>query len=269
MNKGSHNLTLGDAASRFLSSLPAGEGENSQQEIYRFVRWFGRECPMAGLTAPEVGNYAEQLSSSDTDYARKLELIRVFLNHAKKEDWIKTNLAVHLKIKKVKSKQSCASVAGNSPNSIPLTQQGYAELESELAALKGKRVQAIEEIRKAAADKDFRENAPLHAAREQRGHLEGRIKEIEETLKCAVIIGETQKKSLKASIGDTVILTDLSSGEELKYTMVSPREVDPARARISNASPLGKAIMGRGEEEIIEVTVPVGKLCYQIKRIER
>lgn len=269
MNKGSHNLTLGEAASLFLSGLTVEEKEKSQQEINKFVRWFGRECPMAGLTAPEIGNYAEQLSSSDTDYAKKLEFVRLFLNHAKKEEWLKPNLSVHLKVKKVKAGQACVVVSVNASRSILLTKLGHGELVSELATLKGKRAQSIEEISKAAADKDFRENAPLHAAKEQRGHLEGRIKEIEETLKCAVIIGETQKSSLKASLGDTVILTDSASSEEVKYTVVSPREVDPSRARISSASPLGKAIMGKGEGEVIDVIVPVGKLQYKIIRIER
>jgi transcription elongation factor GreA len=268
LNKGNHNLTLDDAARRFLSDLPAEDREASRQEIHRFVRWFGRECPFAGLTAPEVANYAEQLSLSDTDYARKLELIRLFLTHAKKEGWIKDNLAVHLRPKKAKGKQPSSADKGL-PKAIPLTRQGYSELETELESLKSKRAQAIDDIRRAAADKDFRENAPLEAAREQRGQLEGRIKEIEGTLKSAIIIDEKPKSTLKAGIGDTIILTDLVSGEESRYTMVSPTEVDPARHRISSASPLGKTTMGKREGDIIEVVVPAGKLRYQIKRIER
>ena len=69
------NLNLGEAARRFLASLPPEEGQASQQELYRFVRWYGWERPLAGLTAPELANYAERLSSSDTDYVKKLELI--------------------------------------------------------------------------------------------------------------------------------------------------------------------------------------------------
>ena len=267
MNSGSQNLILGEAASRFLANLPPEERGMSQQEIYKFIRWYGGERPFAGLTAPEVANYAEQLSLSDTDYIRKLEVIRAFLIHTKKEGWIKSNLATHLKAKKGKTKLQASSKRGLPPT-ISLTQQGYAELEAELAALKDKRPQAIDEMRRAAADKDFRENAPLEAARERRGHLEGRIRELEETLKSAVVIDEKRKDTLKVSIGDSVILCDLASGEELPYTLVSPREVDPTKGKISIASPIGEAIIGQVQGEVVEVTAPAGKLRYQIKQIE-
>jgi len=267
VNSGSQSPSLGEAASRFLANLSPEERGMSQQEIYKFIRWYGGERPLAGLTAPEVANYAEQLSLSDTDYLRKLELLRAFLVYAKKAGWSKSNLGIHLKARKGKPRFRASSRRGL-PQTISLTQQGYAELEAELAALKGKRPQAIDEMRRAAADKDFRENAPLEAAREQRGHLEGRIRELEEALKSAVVIDEKQKATLKVSIGDSVILCHLASGEELRYTLVSPREVDPTKGKISIVSPIGKAIIGHGQGEVIEVTAPAGKLRYQIKQIE-
>ncbi|MFQ6122506.1 MAG: GreA/GreB family elongation factor [Dehalococcoidales bacterium] len=268
VNSVSQNPSLGEAASRFLAKLSPEKREASQQEVYKFVRWYGWERPFAGLTAPEVANYAERLSLSDTDYTKKLELIRTFLAYAKKEGWNKTNLAIHLKAKKVKT-ETQPSAKQDLPEPIPLTQRGYAELKAELASLKSKRPQLIDEMRRAAADKDFRENAPLAAAREQRGYLEGRIRELEETLKAATIITEEQEPTIKASIGDSLVLSDLTSNEELRYLIVNPKEVDPTQSKISSASPLGKALIGRGEGEIVEVTVPAGKLRYQIKRIER
>ena len=270
MSSGGQDLNLGEAVSHFLASLPPEGREASQQEIYKFVRWFGWERPFAGLTAAEVANYAERLSISDTDYMRKLELIRAFLAYAKKEGWSKTNLAIHLKARKGKTRLRSSSKQGLL-ETVVLTQRGYAELEAELADLQSKRPQAIDEIRRAAADKDFRENVPLEAAREQRGHLEGRIMELEKTLKSAVIIDGKQPGTLKVrvSIGDSVVLSDLNSGEELRYTLVGSSEVDPTRGKISNASPIGKAIIGKGQGETVEVTAPVGKLCYQIKQIKR
>jgi len=266
-NSDSQNPSLSETASRFLAKLSPSEREVSQQEVYKFVRWYGWERPFAGLTAPEVANYAERLSLSDTDYSKKLEQIRGFLTYAKKEGWSKTNLATHLKAKKGKGEPQPSAKRGL-PETIPLTSEGYAELEAELATIKSKRPQLIEEMRRAAADKDFRENAPLAAAREKRGHLEGRIKELEETLKAAVIIDGKQESTLKTGIGDSLILSDLTSGEELRYIIVNPREVDPTQNKISSASPIGKALIGQGEGEIVEVAVPAGKLRYQIKQIE-
>jgi len=267
-NGGSQNPSLGEGASLFLAKLSPEERGISQPEVYKFVRWYGWERPLAGLSAPEVANYAERLSLSDTDYARKLELIRAFLTYAKKVGWSKTNLAIHLKAKKVKAGAQSSSVRRGLPETVTLTQQGYAELEAELADLKRKRPQLIEEMRRAAADKDFRENAPLAAAREQRGHLEGRIRELEETLKAATTVNGEQKSGLKVTIGDRIVLGDLASGEELHYMLVDSREVDPTQGKISSVSPLGKTLIGRGEGEIVEVAVPAGKLRYQVKYIE-
>ena len=264
----SQQIGLGEAAGHFLAKLPPGERETSQQEVYRFVRWYGWERPFAGLAAPEVANYAEQLSSSDTDYAKKLEIIRAFLAYAKKQGWSKTNLSTHLKTRKSKNTLPTSRRRGL-PETISLTQQGYAEMEAELAELKSKRQEVIEDIRRAAADKDFRENAPLDAAREQKGHLEGRIMELEETLKAAVIISGKERPTHKAGIGDSVVLRDLASNEELHYMLVDPREVDPAKGKISSVSPIGKSLVGRREGEIVEITVPVGKLRYQIKQLYR
>ena len=268
MNSASQNPTLGEAAGSFLASLPAKEGEKSQQAVYGFVRWYGWERPVAGLTTQEVANYAEQLSLSQANYLKNVEQIRAFLVYAKKQGWSKTNLAAYLKTKKAKAKLPTPA-RRDLPPTTPLTRQGYAELETELADLKSRRSQAIEEMRKAAADKDFRENAPLEAAREERGHLEGRIRELEEALRRATIIDETQKAGLKASMGDSIILSDAVSGEELRYIIVSPREVDPNQGKISINSPIGRALLGRAQGEIVEITTPSGKLRYQIKQIER
>ena len=100
----SSSLSLGEAANQFLAGLASEEKETSQQEIYKFIRWYGWERPFAALTGLEVANYAERLSLSDTDYVKKLELIRTFLVYARKKGWIKTNLATHLKAKVRKGK---------------------------------------------------------------------------------------------------------------------------------------------------------------------
>ncbi len=268
MDSNSQSLSLGEAAGRFIASLPSEERSRSQQEVYKFVRWYGWERPFAGLAEPEVANYAVRLSSSDTDYAKKLELVRAFLIHAKKAGWSKTNLATHLKTKRGKTR--VRSLGRHSlTETVSLTQQGYAELETELAALKTKRSQVIDEIRRAAADKDFRENAPLEAAREKGGHIEGRIRGLEETLRSATIIGGRQEVVLKVGIGDSVILRDLVSGEELRYKIVSPREVDPVQGRISSVSPIGKAIIGQHQGDVVGVATPAGRLRYQIEHVER
>jgi transcription elongation factor GreA len=262
------NPALGEAASQFLADLPIEERGVNQPEIYRFIRWFGRERPFSGLTAAEIDNYAEQLSLSDIEYMKKLEMVRTFLVYGRKKGWSKTNLAIHLKTRKGKNR-SHPSPKQDSRETISLTRDGYAEMEAELARLQDQRQEAIAEISRAAADKDFRENAPLEAARQRRGQLEGRIVELERTLKTAVVIEEKQKDTLKVDIGDTVVLFDPEHGKEVRYTLVSPREADPLKGKVSSASPIGHAVIGKEEGEIAEIEAPAGKLIYQIKRIER
>ncbi len=223
MAEAGQGLNLGEAASRFLADLPPEERGVSQQEIYRFIRWFGRERPFTALTAAEVDNYAERLSQSDTDYVRKLELVRAFLVYAKKKGWTKTNLAAHLKARKVKTKPS-PSPGRSSAEAISLTRQGYAELESELAALRSERQKVIDEMRRAAADKDFRENAPLAAARERRGQLEGRIIELEGILKSAVVIDDRQESTLRVGIGILLFSVTLTPAKSCAIRWSVPKK---------------------------------------------
>lgn len=261
------NPNLGEAATSFLATLPPREGEAGQQAIYSFVRWYGRERPCAELTPREVADYASQLSSLHTSYLSHLETVRAFLSYARKQGWSKVNLAAQLKPKKARSLPSPSKRSMPAPTT--LTREGYDELKAEIAELKGRRSKVIEDMRRAAADKDFRENAPLDAAREERGHLEGRIMELEAIMKSSTILEERQKPTPKVSLGNSVVLRDEASGEELRYTIVSPREVDPTKGKISNSSPIGKAVIGRTQGDIVEITAPAGKLRYKLVQIER
>lgn len=267
MNKENERVpTLGEAATLFLATLSANKREASQPEVFKFARWYGWESLFSRLAPPAVASYAEQLSASDTDYSTKLKQVRAFLAYAKKKGWSRTSLSTHLKAKKAKIPTVTAK--GGMRETASLTRQRYDELAAEVKALKKRSQDLAVAIQRAAADKDFRENAPLQAAREERGHVEGRIKELQETLKSATII-EEKKSTHKSVIGDSITLQDLASGEELTYMIVDPREVDPSRGKISVASPLGKALLGRVDGEEVETTVPAGKLRYRILKIGR
>ncbi len=259
---------LGEAATQYLAKRSSKEKDSNQPEVYKFARWCGWESPFSKLSGPAVASYAEQLSVSDTDYARKLVLLRAFLAYAKKAGWSPTNLGIHLKTKKGKTGPVTAP-SRNLPGAVTLTRQKYDELTVELDNLKNKSQKLMRDIQIAAADKDFRENAPLHAAREERGHVEGRIKELKGTLKTATIMDDKKSPAVKSGVGDCIVLRDLASGEELRYMIVDPREVNPSRGKISIASPLGKALLGQQGGQEIEITAPVGRLRYRIIRIER
>jgi len=261
--------SLGEAVLLYIDKLSPRVRDTSQPEVYRFARWYGWEKSFSDLAGPAVANYAGQLNVSDLDYEKKFQVLRAFLAYAKKAGWSQTNLATHLKTKKGKSGPANTAGGRNQPEVVSLTQQRVDEMKAELENLKKRSGKLVVEIQRAAADKDFRENAPLHAAREERGHVEGRIKALEQTLKAASIIEENKEPARKSSIGDSIIVCELASGEECRYMIVDPREVNIAKGKISIASPLGKALLGRSDGETIEITAPAGKLRYQVKRIER
>jgi transcription elongation factor GreA len=259
---------MGEAVTLYMGRLSAKDRDACQPEVYRFARWYGWESSFSTLAGPAVASYAEQLNVSDIDYGKKFGILRTFLAYGKKAGWSATNLATHLKTKKGKSGPTAAG-GRNLRESVSLTQQKYDELKAELENLKKRSRELVGEMQSAAADKDFRENAPLHAAREERGHVEGRIKEIEGTLKEATILQEKKEPARKSSIGDSIVVCELASGEECRYMIVDPREVNPAKGKISIASPLGKALLGHSDGDTVEITAPAGKLRYQIKHIER
>jgi transcription elongation factor GreA len=264
-----HIPSLGEATTLYLGKLSATDRDASQPEVYKFARWYGWEKSFSTLAGPAIASYAEQLNVSVIDYEKKFTMLRAFLAYAKKAGWSQTNLAIHLKTKKGKIAAAAGGGRHAPQESATLTQQRYDELAAELEKLKKKSRELVVEIQRAAADKDFRENAPLHAAKEERGHVEGRVKELEQTLKAATIIQEKKEPARKSGIGDSIVVCDLNTGEECRYMIVDPREVNPAKGKISIASPLGKALLGRSDGETVEIIVPAGKLRYQIKNVGR
>jgi transcription elongation factor GreA len=259
-------LTLTEAASRYLATLPPQERQESQPEVYRFVRWYGAERRTDELRGHDVSAYAETMGASTVDGPQRLEILRGFFAFARKQGFTPTNLATHLRLRKAATP---ATGGVGALRQVHLTPEGHAALQAELETLRAQRPRVAEELRRAMADKDFRENAPLDAAREHQAHLESRIREIETTLKQAVIVSETAAGSnTRIGVGSTVLLRNLKSGAEVRYVLVSPSEVNPAEGKISIASPVGKALMERTVGEEVEVTVPAGTLRLRIERVE-
>jgi len=155
------------------------------------------------------------------------------------------------------------------PELSVLTQQGYDDILTEVATLKSKRPQVLEELRRAAADKDFRENAPLHAAREQLGHIDGRIQELSAIIKSASIIGERNEDRGRVAPGNTVSMVEESSGLKISYTIVGPKEANPVQGKISYVSPIGKAVMGKAKGDVVVVASPSGCRSYRIENIQK
>ncbi len=151
---------------------------------------------------------------------------------------------------------------------VPITRQGYLNLKKELENLKTvERPQNIKAIEEARAHGDLSENAEYHAAKDRQGFLQGRIGELEYKLANADIIDPDNIPKDKAVFGCTVILENIDTGEEIEYQLVGPEESDIDQGRISVASPLGRAIVGKEPGDEISITAPAGKKSYEIVEI--
>jgi len=259
-NSSQHSPTLAEIAAEFLLNISQKEDrERNQIEVYKFVRWLGLGRRPSELNPVDVASYGEQIIPLE------VKPVKSFLTYLKKREFTTINLASHVRARKVSPK--IVPLGQDSREEVILTGEGRVELEAELASLKDQRSDVIEEMQKAASDKDFQENAPLAAARERKSHLDGRIQELEATLKLAKIMSERQNTA-KVKMGGTVILCELSSGKKLSYVLVDSREANPTKGKLSIASPLGKALLDKKSGQTVEVTAPAGVFSYRIEDIQ-
>lgn len=144
-----------------------------------------------------------------------------------------------------------------------LTLDGKIELEKELEELKAQRVAVAERIASARDFGDLRENEEYHAAREEQATMERRISEIEDILLNAEMI--TAKNTSIVEVGNTVELE--TEGKKVIYTVVGPVEADPLEGKISNESPIGRALLGKKVDETVTIETPKATVEYKIVRI--
>ena len=152
---------------------------------------------------------------------------------------------------------------------VILTAEGYKKLQQEIDLLRGdKRREVAERIRIAREFGDIAENAEYDTAKNEQAHLEARIAVLEERLSNARVVTKKEIKSGEVSIGTKVRLRDVKAGKTVEYHIVGSAEANPAENKLSNESPVGKAIMGRKKGETVEVAAPRGKLKFKIMDIK-
>jgi len=152
---------------------------------------------------------------------------------------------------------------------VPLTARGAEQLRDELKRLKMERPQISAAIGVAREHGDLKENAEYHAAKEQQGLAEARIRDIEAKLSNAQII-EVSKLNAggKVVFGATVQLVEVDEGIDKRYQIVGEDEADIKEGRVSIRSPVARAMIGKSEGDIVEVSTPGGQQAYEIISVE-
>jgi transcription elongation factor GreA len=152
---------------------------------------------------------------------------------------------------------------------VILTPEGYTKLKEEIETLSTtKRREVAERIKQAREFGDITENSEYDDAKNEQAMLEHRIALLEERLAHARVIEADEITSDVVGIGTKVRLKDMDANETIEYTIVGSAEANPAEHRLSNESPVGKAILGRKKGEVVEVAAPRGSLKFKIMDIK-
>ena len=264
------NQTVIEAISQYINNPKTKtDGPHTDRELHRFAQWCGADRVLQQINPSEIGEYSERLGEGGAvpQAAERLQVVRGFLSYMRKSGQLEINLAQHVRIRKSRTRVHTGGDTA-ARDVIELTVAGCKALNEELARLKDERIPLAEDIHKAAADKDVRENAPLEAAREQLGLVESRVRDIELQLKNAVVIDpKKRKKDAVVMVGAKITLKDLGSGKVHGYTVVSATEANPLEGKISNESPVGKAVMRRMAGQQVEVDTPRGKQSFEIVKV--
>lgn len=265
------DMTLGEAAGRYLAAVKDQERATAQAELNRFIRHFGTDFHTSGLRAIDVEDYQEKVERTGADVTRRLEPLKGFLGFVYKQGASEVNFGKFIKTRRTAASRvggrKSSRVVPNDEESVSLTGEGYQNLKQELEYLTTvKRAEIAHDLYEARIDKDFRENAPYDAAKQHQAEVEARIRQLEHTLAVAQVVDRSRRDN-QIGIGSTVLLKDLTHNEELTYTLVGTSEANPVAGRISIVSPVGKALIDRHVGDELEVAAPIGMVRYRIDKI--
>lgn len=156
---------------------------------------------------------------------------------------------------------------------VLLTREGFEKIQEEHEhAVSVRRAEIAERLKEARSFGDLSENAEYDAAKEEQAELEERINKLEQMIRNAKIIDEVEDGAdgpTKVNVGYTVVLKEQGSDETVQYQIVGSTETDPFAGRISNESAVGKALIGAGVGEVVEVEIPDGKIFYEVVEINK
>lgn len=153
---------------------------------------------------------------------------------------------------------------------ILLTQEGYDKIVAEHEYLVSvRREEVSQHLKEAKSYGDLSENAEYDAAKNEQAELEERIAKLEYMMRNAKIVSEDQLTGEHVNLGLTVRIKNQKTGKQAKYTIVGITDADPFSGKISNESPVGKALLGRAKGDVVEIETEAGMLYYKIMEIIR
>jgi transcription elongation factor GreA len=226
----------------------------------------GHDLPCGSLTAARVESYAEsQIKDRDPNAPERVSALKAWFQFLKKRGYIPENYGARIRVRRTSRGHGVMASTRVEEAPVEMTAEGLEARKRELEELQSTRPDIVRAIAAAREDKDFRENAPLQAAREQLGMTDGRIKQLEADIKRAVVSDSTTGDV--SVIGSVVSVTRLDTSVQAQFTLVGAREANAAERRISVESPVGKELLGRRIGDEVAVVIPSGTVQYRIDAI--
>ena len=261
-------LTVQDAITEYIMTIADDKKRLVHPELSKFARWIGGTNILESLRPSDVSPYSETFGTSASEANKqRIAAVKDFLNYVKKKNYIDVSLAPHIRVRKPTLNAVRGAAMRRRNSEVQITRQGYDEMVNRLDLLRKETVRLAEEIERAAASGDVRENSPLEAARENQGMVQAQINRLESTLKVATIIEESDRVNDEVQIGSWVTLSKGGSDMHVDYQVVAANEANPLRNKISDISPLGSAILGGKVGDQVTVKAPSGEQQFTVDNI--
>jgi len=260
---------LGEALNEYLETLKPELRGTHATYVCKYVEHAGEATALSSLSSSRIESYAEaQIKVSDPAAGERVTALKAWFQFLKKHNYTEQNYGIHIRVRKVAGKRTGEGrKVVEESNLVEMTRDGFEALQQELEQLNARTPELVTAITHAREDKDFRENAPLEAAREALAFNEQRRKAVEIALKRAVIVEHVSND--RSAMGSVVTITRLDNSKKYSYRLVGAREANAAEKRISVESPVGKVLLGRRVGEDVSVSVPAGIVQYRIDAITR
>ncbi len=238
--------------------------------LRRFVRWCGPTTTANTVPPHRIELFLkEQLSSTTLPPRAYFSPLKLFFAFACAPDRgaLTDNPMRRVRLPRGQGRtgRAAAEQAPGPEDSVLLTGEKLAEFQAEVERLKEEeRPRILRDLYEARIDGDLRENAAFDDAKKQQGMVEGRIRELEQMIRRAEILGDGEQPTGKVVVGSLVELESPGSRRRRQFRIVSPEETDPRNGKLSYQSPVGQGVMGRSPGETVEVETPRGITHYRI-----
>jgi transcription elongation factor GreA len=266
--QGPASPSLQEAFTEYLASLKPEQRNAEAGFVSALVNSFGGQTRVDWLSGSRVESYAETaIRPNDPAASDRVAALKRWFQFLKKRGYAAENLGIHVRLKRTQAGRSSAAASRTRAEAEPvvMTPEGKRKIEEELEELRRQERGLIQAIATAREDKDFRENAPLDAAREALGHNHGRRRELEDALKRAVV--QTTSDGDRAGLGSIVQVTQVNTSAQRTFRLVNAREANAREQLISVDSPVGKQLIGRRPGEEVVVDTPSGPIQFRIDAV--